>query len=105
MLSYSLEAEFLTNGTQRYNQTSINRTPVHSQRFWRLSGEVAVRNETIWKPQDFALPGVRLWKRREMFHTHNFSCFLAIAISFLDNYPNLFLHFIADAFRKIVKTC
>ena len=31
--------------------------------------------------------------------------FLAIAVSFLDNYPHLFLYFIAGAFLKIVKKC
>ena len=68
-------------------------------------GEVAVTEWDNMKTTGFCLPGVRLWKRREMFHAHNFSCFLAIAISFLDNYPNLFLHFIAEAFLKIVKKC
>ena len=108
VLSYLLEAEFLTTGTQRYSQTSINRTPVHPQRFWRLIGEVAVTEWDNKKTTGFYFTWCASLKTAGNVSCRNIIfqvCFLAIAISFLDNYPNSFLRFITGAFLKIVKKC
>ena len=72
---------FFSTGTQRYSQTSINRTPVHSQRFWRLIGEVAVTEWDNMKTTGFCFTWCASLKTAGYVSCPNIIfqvCFLAI---------------------------